>query len=67
MLSEHEAARILNLSVRTLQADRVKGGRIPFCKIGRRVCYRPEDIEKVTVASVVLSTSDVGRPDLRGK
>lgn len=57
LLNEHEVARITGRSVRTLQADRVHGDGIPFCKLGRLVRYRRQDVEAYIAARIVTSTS----------
>jgi DNA-binding transcriptional MerR regulator len=44
LLTEGQAARLLNLSVRTLQAWRVGGLGPPFCRLGRAVRYRRRDL-----------------------
>ena len=41
---EKETARFLGVSVEFLQADRAKGRRIAFIKIGRAVRYDPSDV-----------------------
>ena len=45
MLTEHEAADVLTLNVRTLQAWRVKGGGPVFIKLGGSVRYRKSDLD----------------------
>ena len=45
LMNEREAAAALNLSHRTLQAWRVRGGGPPFVKVGANVRYRPADLE----------------------
>jgi predicted DNA-binding transcriptional regulator AlpA len=55
LLSEIEAARYLSVSVRTLQAWRVRGGGPIFCRLGlRAIRYRQSDLD----AFVNLSTAD---------
>lgn len=44
LLNETRAAEYLGLSVRTLQAWRVRGGGPIFIKAGRAVRYRPDDL-----------------------
>lgn len=47
LLSPAEAAAILGVTVGTLSVWRSTGRyKLPFCKIGRTVKYRPEDIEE---------------------
>ena len=57
LITEREAAELLGVSFRTLQAWRVRGRGPPFCKIGRAVRYtRPLLLEYVE-AQVRSSTS----------
>ena len=44
LLNETQAAQILNLSIRTLQAWRVRGSGPVFIQAGRAVRYRRTDI-----------------------
>jgi excisionase family DNA binding protein len=60
LLYEQEAAHFLSLSVRTLQAWRVRGGGPRFCKIGRAVRYRRSDLATWVDAQIRTSTSDAG-------
>ena len=43
-LTEAQLAERWQISVRTLQAARVKGSGVPFVRIGRSVRYRLEDV-----------------------
>jgi hypothetical protein len=43
LLTESEAARLRRQSVRTLQAERLRGDGCPFVKLGRSVRYRRSD------------------------
>ena len=62
LVNEHEAARLLGVSVRSLQKGRCTGTGItvPFVKLSRRVAYRPEDLTAYVAANVRQSTSDPG-------
>jgi excisionase family DNA binding protein len=60
LLTQREAARVLRLSERTLERSRVSGFGPPFCKLGRRVLYRAEDLDQWITARVVGSTSPTG-------
>ena len=60
LLHERDAAKFLAISVRTLQAWRVRGGGPRFCKIGRAVRYRPRDLMDWAEQQVRASTSDRG-------
>lgn len=59
LLSEKAAAALLSMSVRSLQGWRVKGGGPRFCKIGKSVRYRRQDIDAFIEATVVGSTAEV--------
>ena len=56
-ISEGEAAEALGLSHRTLQRWRVTGEGPTFVKLGRRVRYRPADLEAFVEESRRSSTS----------
>jgi excisionase family DNA binding protein len=57
LLTSREAAEALRLSERTLERSRVSGFGPPFCKLGRRVLYRADDLDQWIAARVVPSTS----------
>ncbi len=44
-LDRREVARLLKISLPTLW-DLMKKGAIPYSKIGRRVLFKPSDVEK---------------------
>lgn len=44
-MTEKDVARVLNISVHTLQKHRQKGIGIPFIKMGRLVRYRTTEFE----------------------
>lgn len=58
-LSEKSAANFIGLSVSTLRKARMTGSRVGRCpvpvhvKIGRRVVYRVEDLERFLSENVV--------------
>ncbi len=58
--TESELATRQQRSVKTLRNDRLRGGGIPFVKLGRLVRYRLSDIEMWEKANLRRSTSDVG-------
>ena len=58
-LTETQLAHRHQRSIKTLQADRLKGGGVPFVKLGRTVRYRLCDIEAWEEAHLVRSTSEV--------
>lgn len=53
LLTEIEAAKILRLSTRTLQAWRIKAVGPPFVRAGRAVRYRRPDISAWVDANTV--------------
>lgn len=53
LLNEKQTAEILGLAVQTLRNDRATRRRWPYVKIGRRVLYRPSDIQRIIDASVI--------------
>ena len=56
-----ECAFLLGLSVRTLEAARLKGGLVRFCRLSRRaVRYRRRDILDYITSRLRNSTSDPG-------
>ena len=60
LLTEQQLAERQQRSIKTLQNLRVKGGSIPFVKIGRHVRYRLRDVLAWEEAHTCRSTSDVG-------
>lgn len=57
-LNENQAAEFLGVSVRTLQAWRVRGGGPLYCKIGRAVRYQRRALVSFQQAHTVSSTSE---------
>jgi excisionase family DNA binding protein len=58
LLSEIEAARYLGISVRTLQAWRVRGGGPTFCRLGlRAIRYRRSDLDVFVNRNTAESTT----------
>lgn len=53
LLAEAQAARLLNLSGRTLQAWRMKGIGPAFVRTGRAIRYRREDLLAWIAANTV--------------
>lgn len=45
LLSVSETAKVLNVSTGTLRAWILARKNLPFCKVGRRVLFKIEDIE----------------------
>ncbi len=58
--TQREAAEILRISERTLERHRLTGTGPVFIKAGRRVLYRPADIEAWAAANTFASTSEFG-------
>ena len=58
LLTQAETAELLRLSERTLEKWRVVGGGPVFCKLGKRVLYRRDDLEKWIASHSVHSTSE---------
>lgn len=58
LLNEQQASARLNVSVRTLQAWRLKGGGPHFCKLGRSVRYRQPDLDTWLNGNVRAHTSE---------
>jgi Helix-turn-helix domain len=57
-LNEKQLAERWGVSVRTLQAARVKGNGVPFIRIGRAVRYRIEDVLAYEQARLRTNTSE---------
>ena len=60
LIDEHEAARILGLSVKTLRRWRWAGKPPPFLKIGAAVRYEPAELAALIEAARRTSTTDSG-------
>jgi hypothetical protein len=58
LMTESEAAQLRRQSVRTLQAERLRGGGCPFVKLGRSVRYRRSDVLRFIEARLVNSTTE---------
>lgn len=60
-LTTEEAADRLSLSARTLEAWRVKrSDGPPYVKLGRRVAYPIEELDKWAQAKLLHSTAEAG-------
>lgn len=57
-LTAGEAAKILGLSSSTLAKLRLGGTGPVYCKLGRRVVYRPDDLAAWLESRVARNTSD---------
>jgi hypothetical protein len=60
-LTETQLAERWQISVRTLQAARVKGTGVPFVRIGRAVRYRMDEVLAYEEAQRRISTSEPTR------
>ncbi len=58
VVNASEAAKLLGLSTSTLAKMRLYGGGPAYSKLGRRVVYRPEDLESWITANRFHSTSE---------
>jgi len=58
LLDQREAAKILGVSVRTLERHRVTGTGPRFCRLGRLVRYREGDLADWVNDSLRTSTSE---------
>jgi predicted DNA-binding transcriptional regulator AlpA len=57
-LTASEAANLLGLAPSTLAKLRLNGNGPAYCKLGRRVVYRREDLVKWLASHVARDTSD---------
>ena len=55
-----EAARLVGLSIRTLEKHRIYGTGPRYSKLGGRVVYRVEDLQAWVERGAKASTSDPG-------
>lgn len=58
LLTVQEAAKYLTLSPSTLAKMRLSGASPKYIKLGRRVAYRMEDLDKWIEEQLRSSTSD---------
>ncbi len=58
ILTTHEAARLLKISRKTLERMRVEGTGPAFCKAGRSVRYRMQDLTAWLESHRFTSTSE---------
>jgi excisionase family DNA binding protein len=61
LLKEKEASAVLNVSQKTLQAWRYRGGGPKFVKVGRAVRYMRDELNAFIQAHERTSTSDQGK------
>jgi hypothetical protein len=60
LLTETEAARLRRQSVRTLQAERLRGAGCAYVKLGRSVQYRRADVLAFIEANLRKATEPAG-------
>ena len=58
VLNAEAAARFIGLSASTLAKLRLTGNGPIYCKLGRRVVYRPADLEQWLQSRTTRDTSD---------
>jgi predicted DNA-binding transcriptional regulator AlpA len=58
VVTASEAARLVGLSASTLAKLRLNGNGPAYCKLGRRVLYRPADLEAWLQSRITRDTSD---------
>ncbi len=64
LLTTHEAAKYLSVSIAFLERDRWAGASIPFIKVGARaVRYRPTDLDAFIDARRTASRSSTAGAD----
>ncbi|MAZ03669.1 MAG: hypothetical protein CMN56_11080 [Sneathiella sp.] len=61
VLNAGQVAEQLGLSESTLAKMRLSGDGPPYSKLGRRVVYRPEDIDAWIASNSFRSTSEYGQ------
>ena len=62
LIDQKQAARILGLSVRTLERHRIAGTGPRFARLGRLIRYRQNDLIEWVDGSLRTSTSQLGTP-----
>jgi len=60
LLNQKQAAKILTVKEKTLEAWRTRGGGPRFKRIGRLIRYTPNDLQEFVRSSTRASTSDRG-------
>jgi predicted DNA-binding transcriptional regulator AlpA len=58
VITARTAARFVGLSESTLAKLRLNGNGPTYCKLGRRVVYRPEDLDAWLQSRTTTDTSD---------
>ncbi|MBN9564898.1 MAG: helix-turn-helix domain-containing protein [Alphaproteobacteria bacterium] len=62
LMSEHEVARMLNISPGTLRNQRSKKIGLPYVKVKNRIFYRQEDVINFASVLPVASGSAANSP-----
>lgn len=57
LLDEVQLAKRLGMSRKALSIRRWRGGGPPFVRLGRRVFYRPEDVQEWLASNRWISTA----------
>lgn len=57
LLTEAATAEYLSVSIRTVQAWRLRGGGPLYVKLGKSVRYRPADLEQWVEQNLTANTS----------
>jgi predicted DNA-binding transcriptional regulator AlpA len=65
VLTAVEAAKVVGLSASTLAKLRLNGNGPAYCKLGRRVVYRPADLDEWLQTRVARDTTDADARFLR--
>jgi len=61
LLDERDLSQVLGRAVSSIQKDRLRGGGVPFIRVGRQIRYRRSDLDQWLAARPVhSSTSDTG-------
>jgi predicted DNA-binding transcriptional regulator AlpA len=65
VLHAREAAKLVGLSESTLAKLRLNGNGPPYCKLGRRVVYRQDDLDRWLRSRTTTDTTDANARFLR--
>jgi excisionase family DNA binding protein len=60
LLDQRQVARLIRMTTKFMEARRVRGGGIPYVKVGRLVRYRKADVDQWLKENRRTSTSDSG-------
>jgi predicted DNA-binding transcriptional regulator AlpA len=63
LINQKQAARILGLSVRTLERHRIAGTGPRFARLGRLIRYRQNDLTEWVDSKLQNSTSELSKHD----